>query len=214
MVDREYNRMADYYGQWIHNKYLYYLGDIECGVVKNPMSKNEFITDQLRAYENEINDFLKGRPQVGLKDFEEETIDAFNKALEITEAPRMNLYCTVRKLIRDNLILIVTVVGGVGFITYKLSKAIMSLIDRSRAKEIYRQIEDELKAASKSADFNVDYGLTENDIVDKYKSNKSESYFKQHVLPFVESFRHQGRKIKRFHDRQFGRDIVKWQYLG
>lgn len=214
MEDKEYNKMADYYGQWIHYKYLYYLGDVECGIVKNPMSQSQFITDQIRIYENEIQDFLQLRDQGSIDRFKEEIISAFKKAMEVTDTPRMNLYCTVRKLIRDNLILIITVVAGAGFITYKLSKTIMGLIDRSRAKEIYRQIEYDLKTASKSADFNVEYGLTENDIVEKYRNNKSESYFKKHILPFIESFRHQGRKIKRFHDRQFGRDIVKWQYMG
>lgn len=83
-----------------------------------------------------------------------------------------------------------------------------------KAKEIYKLIENDLKTGASGDLSNYDFGLTENEITQKYKEDKSESYFTKNIMPYLEKLRIQGRKVKKFNDRQQGKDVFKWQYLG
>lgn len=211
VVDHLYTEMANYYGEVFHKEYLYYLGDHKCGLVPRPMDKNEYINYMYKEYEEEIKAFLDSR-NVNAKTFLNEIIDSVNSFLEADSEPRMDLWCMLRKTIQDNLILIIGGVPILGFLVYSCSKLILKLLYKLRAREIYKELEDELREGGDPT--SLASGMTEKDIMARFKKNKTESAFEKHIFPYLEAYRIKGRKIKKFSERQHGRDVVKWQYIG
>jgi len=162
------------------------------------------------SYDYKIKSFLNKNTNDNKDELLTDISKSFNSMLEDNNSPVHSLSCKVRNnLLVISLSFIALIV--VGFIGYK---SVTSLKDRSTAKSIYQEIVDQLKSGNVETDHDIDYGISENDIVDKYKKRHSEGYFGKHIMPYLDNFRKKGGKVKKFNERQHGRDIVKWQYVG
>jgi hypothetical protein len=144
----------------------------------------------------------------------EEIRSIFEESIKNNSNPKYTVLCKMKFFVMENLILIIIGSIGLYIICYFLYKTYKSMIHRSKAYEIYSEIEKELKSSTKGDDFNLESGFTENEIVDKYKSGFSEKYFKSYILPLIDNFRKSGKKVKKFNERQHGKDVVKWQFIG
>ena len=211
--NKVYNQMVDRYSEEFYIDYLYFKGDVECGLSAN-ISYSEFVTNKIDSESKSIEDFLLKEKITNKEKFKDDIASSIKKRLDANSNYRMTLLWTIRNLIQENLILIIFVSIVLIFSTYHCSKFIKGNLNYLKAKEIYKQIENELKEGGEGDKNNFDFGLTENEIAQKYRKDKSESHFIQNIMPHLEKLRVKGRKIKKFNDRQQGKDVFKWQYLG
>jgi len=144
-----------------------------------------------------------------MTNFKNEILSSTARLMTIDDKPRFTLICALRKQIHDNLLLIIFGFVILILISLSIIRCIYSIMYKQKAKSIYRQLEKELKHLEANDDYS--HGVSENDIIDGYRENMSEDGFKKYIMPYLENFRVQGKKIKKFMDKQQGKDIVKWQ---
>ena len=106
------------------------------------MSHRDFVFSQIRDYESEIQEFLNRRRDIYGDLFRESIFNAFNKAIEISNVPRISLYCTAKKMTVDHLVLLLNLLAILGFVIYKLSKYLVKLSYHSYFEDIYHQIKE------------------------------------------------------------------------
>lgn len=98
------------------------------------------------------------------------------------------------------------------FLAIMLSKTIMDWIVYYKAVSIYQRIESDLKEEQAENPNNIEFGFSERDITERYRSGDSETYFEKTVMPYLEKLRKKNGKIKKFAFRDQGRDSTKWQF--
>ena len=146
-------------------------------------------------------------------DFSHDIRKEFSEVWDINQEPRYTTLCAIKKLIRDNLVLIVGGILAFGFLTYTISSLIVRVINKYKARGIYKQIEKDLKEQSEAYESdNYEIGMTVPDIIKKYRKNKSEANFEKNILPHLENYRRGGKKIVVFSKTVNARQVDLWQY--
>lgn len=78
------------------------------------------------------------------------------------------------------------------------------------AKRIYHELESELK--EKSAKEGFDHGISIPEITSRYKGDRSEDGFKKKILPYLENYRKNNKKVAVFSKTENARKVSLWQY--
>lgn len=178
------------------------------------MSSSAYVSDYIKLLEPEINSFLATRPNVKEVQFKNEIITGFDKEFESSNEPRYTLYCLTRKTVKENLPLILFIIGGLILLTFAISKCIMNIINKFKARKIFRKIEAELRAGAFGKNIGYRDGtISEDDIVESYSEDIPEDYFRAYIFPQLEALRKNSIKIKKYEHDINGRNVVMWQFV-
>ncbi|CAI2383167.1 unnamed protein product [Moneuplotes crassus] len=212
ITDDKFNNLILQFSSKYHEEYLYYLGDLECGNTNTTLTSQEFISTKMNSQMVEIKDSFDQKNTNEISKITQEISKIFSESLEITKDPRYSLQCGLKKLIRDNLVLIV--IGGISFtfIVYLLFGCIMTVMNKLEARKIYKEIEKDLRSKSSILSDSFDTGISIPEIVSKFRRNRSESSFQTSILPYLERHRKANKKVVVFNKTENAKQVNVWQY--